>query len=181
MPAHRSGVSGNSANRHFGLAKDPLLATDHIVGFIRDHLREEFPALRSIVKRMLRSSEPTVCETGARLASIAAMLHLEARTLGNQALRGRPALRIGVAAVASDNLGVSEFRAWCETRLLKLFDDYDDEVRQRASLCFDQLPADSIETFTETNRSVLCQQGIRRRCVSGLFNRLRNLAVASQG
>ena len=140
-------VLGTSTVRQMSLVEDRLLAADHVVAFIGDHLRKEFPILRSIIKRMLRSCDANVSSAGARLASIAAMLNEEASGLGNRALRGRPHLRGSAAEVAASNLGASEFRDWCESRLIKLFDDDDSNVRRRASFCFDRLARDSLESY----------------------------------
>ena len=129
--------------------EDRLLATRHVVAFISSHLRHEFPMLRSIIKRMVTSSDANVCEVGARLASIAAVLIKEAAGLGKRALRGGPHGRVGVAEVAAANLGVSEFRDWCEARLVALFNDDDSNVRQRASFCFVRLAADNLETYED--------------------------------
>ena len=129
------------------LSEDRLLATRHVEGFIRNHLRDELPKLRSIIERMLRSRESEVCSAGGRLASICAMIHQSAEDLGDEALHGNRNQRVGAAQVAAGNIGVPHFRLWCETRLLTLFNDDDHDVRERASLCFDRVPTDSIEAY----------------------------------
>ena len=131
------------------LSEDRLLATRLVEGFIRNQLRDEFPKLRSIIERMLRSTESVVCSAGGRLASISAMIHQSAGDLGDEALRGNRSQRVGAAQVAAGNIGVPQFRLWCETRLLTLFNDDDHDVRQQASFCFGRIPADSIETYAD--------------------------------
>ena len=131
------------------LSEDRLLATRLVKGFIRDHLRDGFPKLRSIIERMLRSTESVVCSAGGRLASISAMIHQSAGDLGDEALQGNRSQRVGAAQVAAGNIGVPQFRLWCETRLLTLFNDDDHDVRQRASFSFSRIPADSIETYAD--------------------------------
>ena len=150
---------------------DRLLGTNHVVAFIRSHLRVGFPILRSIIKRMLRSYDANVCEAGARLASMAAMRNEQAANLCNGALRGRPNQRIGVAQVAAANLGVVEFRDWCEARLVTLFDDDDGDVRQRASFCFDRISADSLEAH-ENLIDAFCNS---RAFAGGAFGLIRSL------
>ncbi len=145
--AYHNPERGMSLFRCMAVAEDLLLATVHVDGFISHYLRNDFPTLRPIIERMLHSAEPEVCEAGARLASIAAIMHERASDLGDEALHGNPRQRLGTAQVAARNIGVPEFRAWCEARLLLLFDDDDGEVRKETATCFDRLPAETLETY----------------------------------
>ena len=138
---------GMSLFRRMDVAEDRLLATVHVDRFIHRYLHNDFPRLRPIIERMLHSAEPEVCEAGARLASIAAIMHERAADLGDEALHGNPHQRLGTAQVAARNIGVPEFRAWCEARLLLLFDDDDGEVRKETATCFGRLPAETLETY----------------------------------
>ena len=131
------------------LSEDRLLATPHVQRLIRDHLRAGLPKLHQIIIRMLHSADTDVCQTGGRLASIAAMVHSSARELGDEAMQGTRKQRVGAAVVAARNIGVPQFRAWCETRLLTHFNDADHDVRQQASFCFAHIPADSIESYAD--------------------------------
>ena len=151
--------------RHMSLSEDRLLATVHVYGFIRSHLRDELPSLRPIVERMLRSAEPEVCEAGARLASLAAMVHENAADLGDEALQGTPHQRFGVAQVVAANVAVPRFRDWCQRRLVILFDDDDENVRQATTLCFSRLPDESLETYGDLIR-LFCDS---RAFSGGLF------------
>ena len=72
--AYRDSALGMLLLRRMNLSEDRLLATRHVYEFIRDRLRDSFAELRPIVERMLRSSEPEVCEAGARLASLALLM-----------------------------------------------------------------------------------------------------------
>ena len=137
--AFRDPVYGMLLFRRMNLSEDRLLATRHVCEFIRGNLWDGFTELRPIVERMLRSSEPEVCEAGARLASIAALRHQSAADLVGEALRGGAKRRLGVAQVASANIAVPEWRAWSEKRLLDLFNDDDADVRREAASCFGNL------------------------------------------
>ena len=107
--------------RHMNLSEDRLLATVHVYGFIHSHLRGELPNLRPIIERMLRSAESKVCEAGAALASLAAMVHESAADLGDEVLQGTPHQRFGLAQVVAANVVLPRFRDWCQPRLVILF------------------------------------------------------------
>ena len=131
------------------LAEDRLLATHHVCEFIRNALRGSFPALQPIVERMLRSSAPKVREAGARMASLAALEYEGAAALVAEALRGDPCQRLGVAQVATANIGAPEYRAWCEAKLTVLFDDCVAEVRKEAASCFNGIGSQSLDSYVE--------------------------------
>ncbi|MDE0218329.1 MAG: hypothetical protein OXJ90_03575 [Spirochaetaceae bacterium] len=138
---------GMTLFRSLNLSEDRLLATVHVSEFIRSHLQDAFPELRPIVERMFRSAEPEVCEVGAALASLAAMVHESAADLGDEALQGAPRQRRGVAQVVAANVAAPGFRDWCQARLVILFDDDDDEVRQATTDCFSRLPEEALEAY----------------------------------
>ena len=131
------------------LTEDGLLATRHVYEFVRRGLHDSFAELRPVVERMFRSSEPEVCEAGARLASIAASKHESAADLVDEALHGAPRQRLGVAQVAAANVAVPECRAWCEEKLVMLFNDCDSEVRNEAATCFRYLRDQALDTYGE--------------------------------
>ena len=137
---------GMALFQRMNLAEDRLLATPHVYEFIRGSLRYSFGDLRPIVERMFRSSEPEICEAGARLASIAALGDKSAADLADEALRSGARHRLGVAQVASGNIAVPGCRAWSEAKLIALFNDADADVRREAASCFRHLPDETIDT-----------------------------------
>ena len=145
--AYHDPALGMSLFRNMDLSEDRLLATPHVRGFIHGHLRDGFAELRPIVEHMLQSSEPEVCEAGARFACIAYLIHERAADLVDEALRGDARRRFGVAQVAAANIAASECRAWCEATLAELFDDDDSEVRRKAASCFHQLQDEALDTY----------------------------------
>ena len=127
---------------------DRLLATRGVERFINYGLYEHFGRLRHTVERMLRSSLPETSKAGARLSSIAVLLHHdEAEALVEEAARGNPSQRSGVAQVASAHIGKAEYRRWAEQQLLPLFNDSDSKVRQEAASCFRRLEGQSLESY----------------------------------
>jgi len=51
--------------------------------------------------------------------------------------------------VASSNIADAGCRRWCETQLLKLFNDTDADVRREAASCFHQLKDASFEDYRD--------------------------------
>ena len=127
---------------------DRLLATPYVERFINYSLYKQFGRLRPVIERMVRSSLPEVNETGARLGSIAVLLQNDnAEALVEEALHGKSSHRLGVAQVASANIGKTEHRQWSEQKLLLFFDDADNKVRQEAAMCFRHLEGQPLESY----------------------------------
>ena len=137
---------GMSLFQGMDLSEDRLLATRPVYEFIRSRLNDRLSEWRPIIERMLRSSEPDVRGAGARLACIGALHHESAADLAKEALRGDARCRLGVAGVASANIGDPECRVQCEAMLVRLFADADAEVRRQAALCFSSLPDEVLDT-----------------------------------
>ena len=127
---------------------DHLLVTPYVDRFISYALRDHFGQLRHVVKRMLRSKVPETSEAGARLASLA-VLYQHSKTTGlvKEALRGNTSQRLGVAQVASANIGYADYRSWAEQQLLLFFDDPDSKVRGEAVRCFQNLQEQPLESY----------------------------------
>ena len=124
-----------------------LLATPHVRGFMSERLEDCFDDLRSVLERMLRSSEPKVSEVGARLASLAHLMGQDAGDLVEEALRGDPHQRLGVARVAAANVANPECRRWSLGTLPALFNDDAAEVRREAASCFQQLKDEGLDMY----------------------------------
>ena len=136
------------------ISEDRLLAKPPVSHFIRDQIRDSFSELQPIVGRMLGSLEPGVREVGARLAGISALHHGSATDLADKALNSDDARsRRGLARAAADNIAVPEHRAWCEKRLIPLFDDLDAEVRHAAARCFVELADGTLDVHEELIKS----------------------------
>ena len=147
--AYRDPALGLSLFLRMNLSEERLLATRYVYEFIRTGLHGSFAKLRPIVERMVRSSEPEVCEAGARLASFAELEHDSAGDLIVEAVSGTPKQRLGVAQVAAANIGIPRCRPWCEARLRVLFDDVDPDVRSEAAACFRNLADDVLDACSD--------------------------------
>ena len=95
---------------------------------------------------MLRSSDPEVCETGARLASVALLMDQSAANLVEEALHGSARHRLGITQVASANIAIPDCRRWSEETLVVFFNDNNADVRGQAAKCFRQLNNDVFDT-----------------------------------
>ncbi len=143
---------GMSLFRGMNLSEDRLLATRDVYRLIHHGIHACLDEMSPIISHMIRSSEPDVQESGARLACIAALIKensMQASDLANEAFRGPARCRLGVAQVAYANIAVPEYRTWAEERLCLLFNDDDNEVRRIAASCFDKLRNESLQTYEE--------------------------------
>jgi hypothetical protein len=98
---------------------------------------------------MLRSQDPDVAESGARLAALSFLFHPEEEALEAEAFAGTAQQRLGVARVASANIALEDCRPWCEKRLVSLFNDDDQAVRQEAATSFRYLENGALEDYAD--------------------------------
>jgi hypothetical protein len=113
-------------------AEDELLGAHPVEEFLHYTARAEFDHVWPILERMLASSVVGARITGARQLTLAALSEEIARALAETAMRGDSETRKGAAEVLSHNVFVAPDRAYCETSLIRLFDDPDSEVRTAA-------------------------------------------------
>ncbi|MCY3770947.1 MAG: hypothetical protein OXG98_02845 [Gemmatimonadetes bacterium] len=147
-----------------------LLATPDVETFINYGLRDGFERLVSVIEHMLRSELPQVATAGARLAGLAVLYRYEnADILVEEALRGSPAQRLGLAQVAAKNIGHRECEKWSEHHLIRFFDDPDIEVRREAAICFDNLEGRPLEHFEELIGR-FCESAAFRECSWSIFS-----------
>ena len=133
--------------RSMDFSEEALLATPESCMFIRDRLHDSFPDLQPLLDRMMRSSDPEVCEAGARLACLALLVGQDAKDLVHKALHGNRSQRLGVAEVAAANVTAPECRRWSEECLYTLFDDEDAKVRTAAASCFSELGDEDLDAY----------------------------------
>ena len=147
--AYHHPARGLQLFRDMDFSEEGLLATQHVCAFIRDGIRSTFSDLRPMLERMLRSSEPKVCEAGTRLASLAFLADQDAADLVDEALHGSPRQRLGVAQIAAANITFPVYRRWSEECLRLFFNDEDAEVRAAAALCFSELKDEDLDAYED--------------------------------
>jgi hypothetical protein len=72
----------------------------------------------------------------ARQACLSSLMIQEARYLGESCLAGTEIHRISAAEIFVVNLKLAQFRQFCETGLIQLFNDSNEKVHSQASRCF---------------------------------------------
>ncbi len=117
-------------------ADDRLLGTAYVFDFIRAGLREHYRHFSPVIGRMLHSSWDEAKKQGGMLACLARLYHQDVDFLAEEALAGEEQCRLGACAVAKSNILRPHSREWCETALLRLFNDDSKTVREEAARCF---------------------------------------------
>ena len=84
---------------------------------------------------------------GTRQTCVASLNNEAANTLVEQCLQGNKAMRLGVAEVFSANIKSDTHRAICIERLNQLFNDEDQEVRNKAASCFWHIKDDDLSSY----------------------------------
>ncbi len=137
--------------------EDVLLKTNYVDHFLYYALQTHFEALEPILHRMLSSEDAEVATTGARQACLASFVVDGARPLVEHCLSGNKPLRMGAAKVFAVNLDKARCRVLCESALLRLFNDSEEEVRSEAAMCFGDLEGEqlgdcikSVEAFIDS-------------------------------
>lgn len=148
--AHARPGLGMTFFLEMNLSEDTLLATPHVVEFIRGNLHANFFDLRPFVARMIGSSVPESRQKGGSLAAISVLLHgddKDAADLVGQAIDGDAEARFGLAQVAAAHVASPDFRERCEAWLLKLFNDEDERVRRYSASAFHQLENEDLRDY----------------------------------
>jgi hypothetical protein len=124
-----------------------LRRSEYGVDLIHIGIRSHFDLVRPHIEALLRSPDQKANELGSQLTCIAALMHPEAEEMAEAAVTGDEAQRLAATRVASANLGVEEFRPWCEKQLVRFFSDSDKKVREEAGNCFRHLQGLSLDSF----------------------------------
>jgi len=151
--AYHDNALGLSLLSRMNLSEDQLLATPHMDNLIVAALPGHFEQVRPLVERMLRSQDSDLAENGSRLAALGALHHPEYKELEVEAFEGIARQRLGVSRVAAANIGREQCRSWCERRLVNLFNDSDQAVREEASTSFRHLESAALEDYVDLIRA----------------------------
>jgi hypothetical protein len=117
------------------------------IDLIRVGIRAHFDLVRPQIEALLRSPDQKAIELGSQLGCIAALMHPEAEEMAEAAVTGDEAQRLAATMVASANIGLEEFRPWCEKQLVRCFNDTYKKVREEAGNCFRHVDGLPLESF----------------------------------
>lgn len=117
-------------------SNDKLVNSHYVEDFLARGLRKHIEDFRPIIDRMLLSELKEVRQAGGRLACLARLYHPHLDDLSEAAMSGDPACRLGATEVARRNLTNADCRPWCETALIRFFNDDDGKVRRHAAGSF---------------------------------------------
>ena len=116
---------------------DRLLATQYVGKFIICSLHQNFDQIFPFVLRMVSSSIPEVRESGARILTGFRLEHDYVHEDFEKCLNsGNESLLVGIATVVVDYVGNKNFTKFCQSVLIKLFNDSSEKVIQKATRCF---------------------------------------------
>ena len=126
---------------------DRLLSTPHVRNLVKILLEEHFHEIEPVIERMISSSEKDVAEMGAMFAGLAILMKQAGERHVDRAMNLTAAHRLGIAKVAARNVQIQECRTWCETYLLRFFDDESADVRREAASCFRHLENEPLDEY----------------------------------
>jgi hypothetical protein len=123
---------------------DNLLSVRSTEDFLYYALPTHFQELTPILERMLNSDNSEVREVGSRQACLCFLVQEEAKSLAEHCLSGANEQRKAMAKIFSFNLRTGYQRVFCEQSLIRLFNDFEQEVRSEAASCFAHFEASEL-------------------------------------
>ena len=140
-------AKSNQLFRDLLASDDRLLATRWIEDYLNYAVWQHFASVKDILERFIGSENDIVKAIGTRQTCVASLNNEAANTLVEQCLQGNKAMRLGVAEVFSANIKSDTHRAICIERLNQLFNDEDQEVRNKAASCFWHIKDDDLSSY----------------------------------
>ena len=123
---------------------DPILGSRWIERFVHYTMFRDYAAMRPILMKMLRSSEPTAITAGARQITLAGLRLDEARGDADLVLSMGEDVRATAAEIYASNISNATIGPECEERLKALFRDESEAVRRSAARCWAALEPDEL-------------------------------------
>lgn len=142
LDVHRSDALALFQNLAEGA--DSILGTNNVETFVHHVVFRDYSAIRPILLRMLKSSQPAAVRAGARQVALAALWIDEARGDERIVLEMGEEARSGAASIYAKNVSDETVGTECEERLCVLFTDESEVVRREASKCWITLESDQI-------------------------------------
>ena len=123
---------------------DSIFGTHFVRRFVSYAIFRDYQAVKPILLRMLKSSEPAAVRAAGSHVAAAALWMEEARGDEESALKMGEEARAGAALVYAKNIVDATVGTECEKRLQDFFADESEAVRKEASRCWSILDPDEI-------------------------------------
>lgn len=131
------------------VTEDALLRADGVESFMKYALHTHFKMLAPLLLRMIGADSEEAQIAGARLACSMALMKGDARPAAEACLAGNEVHRRGAAQVFAANLRQARFREFCEDKMMILFNDPSEKVRDEAAGCFRGFKNEQLGEYTE--------------------------------
>jgi hypothetical protein len=137
-----------------------ILSSHFITDFLSyahwTHYREVMP----IVRKMLVSNDPEVVNIGSQFVCMVMLTHedSEATELAHSCRYGSDAMREGVVKMAVARLLYSDAKEWCQSVLIQMFNDESKEIRDEASLCFNNMSGENLNKHSDLIQEFITSQ-----------------------
>lgn len=129
--------------------EEMLLQVSRVEAFMKYALHTHFEMLAPLLLRMIGADSQEAQIAGARLACSIALLKDDARPAAEACLAGNEFHRRGAAQVFAANLRQARFRKFCEDKLVILFNDSSEKVRDEAAGCFRGFENEQLGEYAE--------------------------------
>lgn len=144
--------------------EDVLLGTQSVEHFLYYALPTHLQELTPILDRILNSDLPEVVRVGARQACLSSIDLGEATSFAEQCLTGSETHRLAAAEIFVANLRLAQYREPCEKRLIRLFNDSDEKVRDEAAKCFFKFEGDELGDYTDLVQAFVDSPAFTANC-----------------
>jgi hypothetical protein len=144
--------------------EDVLLGTQSVEHFLYYALPTHLQELTPILERILSSNLPKVIRVGARQACLSSIDLEEATSFAERCLIGSETHRLAAAEIFVANLRSDQYRKSCEKRLIRLFNDPDEKVRNEAAKCFFKFKEDELGNYTDLVQAFVDSPAFTANC-----------------
>lgn len=144
--------------------EDVLLGTQSVEHFLYYASLTHLQDLAPIFERMLNSDLPEVVRVGARQACLSSIDLEEATSFSERCLTGSETHRLAAAEIFVANLRLARYRESCEKRLIRLFNDPDEKVRDEAAKCFFKFDGDELGDYTDLIQAFVDSPAFTANC-----------------
>jgi hypothetical protein len=144
--------------------EDILLETQPVEDFLYYALPTHLQELSSVLERMLSSDLSSVVRVGARQACLSSIALAEATSFAERCLTGSETHRLSAAEIFVANLRSAQYRESCGKRLIRLFNDSHEKVRNEAAKCFFKFEGGELSNYTDLIQAFVDSPAFTANC-----------------